>query len=102
MCSMAEVTGAVAGVELDLLAEHRCGAELDDGRDHRTRSRSGTWFAFRKCREWGGGQPLTEPAVMPETIWRWKNMKRISGGIVTSRMSMNSRLNELLYWLWKL
>ena len=47
-------------------------------------------------------QPLTEPAVMPETIWRWKNMKRISGGMVTSRMSMNSRLYAVLYWLWKL
>ena len=39
-----------------------------------------------------GSQPLTAPAVMPETIWRWKNMNMISGGIVISRMSMNSRL----------
>ena len=38
-----------------------------------------------------GSQPLTEPAVMPETIWRWKNMNMTSGGTVTSRMSMNSR-----------
>ena len=41
---------------------------------------------------WERVQPFTEPAVMPETIWRWKNRKRISGGTVTSRMSMNSRL----------
>ncbi len=39
-----------------------------------------------------GGQPLTAPDVMPATIWRWKKMYMISGGIVISRMFANSRL----------
>ena len=46
--------------------------------------------------------PFTAPAVMPATIWRLKKMNTISGGIVTSRMFMNSRLNCDRNWLWKL
>src|SRR4051812_23732934 len=37
-------------------------------------------------------QPLTAPEVMPATICRLKNRYMISGGIVISRMSMNSRV----------
>ena len=36
--------------------------------------------------------PLTAPEVMPATICRLKKIYRIRGGIVISRMSMNSRL----------
>ena len=50
----------------------------------------------------GRPQPLTAPLVMPATICRLKKMYMISGGIVTSRMYMNSRLNWLTVWLWKL
>lgn len=46
--------------------------------------------------------PLTAPAVMPATICRWKAIYARSGGIVMSRMFMNSRLYWVLYWLWKL
>ena len=49
-----------------------------------------------------GGQPLTAPAVMPDTILRLKKMNMISGGIVTSTMSMKSRLYCVLNWLGKL
>ena len=42
------------------------------------------------------------PEVMPATICRLKNMNMISGGMVISRMSMNSRLYWVLNWLWKL
>ena len=44
---------------------------------------------------WRSGQPLTAPLVRPATICRLKKMYMTSGGIVISRMSMNSRL----YWL---
>ena len=40
--------------------------------------------------------------VMPATICRLKKMYMISGGMVVSRMYMNSRLNWLTVWLWKL
>ncbi len=46
--------------------------------------------------------PLIAPDVMPATIWRLKNRNMISGGIVISRMFMNSRLYWVLNWLWKL
>lgn len=36
--------------------------------------------------------PFTAPLVMPATICRLKKMNMTSGGIVMSRMSMNSRL----------
>ncbi len=36
--------------------------------------------------------PLTAPAVMPATIWRLKNTYMINGGMVISRMLVNSRL----------
>ena len=39
---------------------------------------------------------------MPATILRLKKMNMISGGMVTSRMSANSRLYWVLNWLWKL
>ena len=57
--------------------------------------------AERRARRPGAGErrpldderhPLTAPAVRPDTIWRWKNMNTISGGIVISRTSANSRL----------
>ena len=40
-------------------------------------------------------QPLTAPLVMPATICRLKKMYMTSGGIVISRMSMNSRFHWL-------
>ena len=46
--------------------------------------------------------PFTAPAVSPSTILRLKNMNMISGGIVISRMSANSRWYEVANWLWKL
>ena len=46
--------------------------------------------------------PLTAPLVMPATICRLKKMYMISGGIVMSRMSVNSRFHWLSVWLWKL
>ena len=45
---------------------------------------------------------MTAPDVMPATILRLKKMKRTSGGMVTSTMSMKSRLYWVLYWLRKL
>ena len=39
-----------------------------------------------------GAHPFTAPEVMPATIWRWKKMYMISGGIVMSSTSANSRL----------
>ena len=39
---------------------------------------------------------------MPDTIWRWKKMNMISGGMVISRTSVNSRFHCVLNWLWKL
>jgi hypothetical protein len=45
---------------------------------------------------------LTAPAVMPDTIFRLKEMKRMSGGSVISRMSVKSRLYWVVYWLLKL
>jgi hypothetical protein len=39
-----------------------------------------------------GDQPLTAPAVMPDTILRLKKMNRMSGGTVTRMMFMKSRL----------
>src|SRR4051812_44557587 len=47
-------------------------------------------------------QPLTAPAVMPDTIFRLKKMNMISGGTVTSTMFMKSRLYWVLNWLVKL
>ena len=47
-------------------------------------------------------QPLTAPAVMPETICRWKNRNMTRGGIVIRTTSANSRLNDVLNWLMKL
>ncbi len=44
-------------------------------------------------------QPLTAPAVMPETIWRWKKMNMMSGGIVMNSTSANSRFHCVLHWL---
>src|SRR5690242_12226455 len=49
-----------------------------------------------------GAQPLTAPDVIPATICRLKNRNMISGGIVISRMFMNSRLYCVEYWLEKL
>ncbi len=39
---------------------------------------------------------------MPATICRLKKMYMISGGMVISRMFVNSRLYDVLNWLWKL
>ncbi len=47
-------------------------------------------------------QPLTEPAVVPDTICRWKKMNRTSGGMVISSTSANSRFHCVVNWLWKL
>ena len=42
--------------------------------------------------------PFTAPDVMPATIWRWKKMYMISGGIVMSSTFANSRFIELTDW----
>ena len=39
---------------------------------------------------------------MPATICRLKKMYMISGGMVISRMSVNSRFHWFSVWLWKL
>jgi hypothetical protein len=44
-----------------------------------------------------GAQPFTAPEVSPSTICRLKKMYMISGGIVMSRMSVNSRFHEVWY-----
>src|SRR5690349_21176231 len=47
----------------------------------------------------GTYQPFTAPAVMPETICRWKNINMISGGIVIITTSANSKFHCELHWL---
>ncbi len=49
-----------------------------------------------------GAHPLIAPAVSPATILRLKNMNMISGGMVMSRTSMNSRFHWVLNWPRKL
>ena len=59
------------------------------------------WCARRARRSCSApqAQPLTAPAVMPDTIFRLKKMNMISGGTVTSTMFMKSRLYCVLNWL---
>ena len=45
---------------------------------------------------------LDRAAVMPATICRLKKMYMTSGGMVISKMSVNSRFHWLSVWLWKL
>jgi hypothetical protein len=42
-----------------------------------------------------GAQPLMAPEVMPATIWRLKKTYMTSGGIVMSRMFVNSRFQDV-------
>src|SRR6185369_590193 len=90
---------------------HRLRADdSDTGRDLRSElghpDRRGIGLARRAVahgvlQRSGVRQPFTAPAVMPDTIWRWKKMNRMRGGMVMSNTSANSRFQRELNWLWK-
>src|SRR5205807_8843422 len=52
-----------------------------------------------RAREVRDAQPLTEPAVSPLTIQRWRNMKRIATGSAAISAPAANGPHVLSYWL---
>src|SRR5829696_1924198 len=93
--------GPMTLIKIELAPQPRRAIEVLIGGDHGSGPvRHGVLSTGMK-RVWVLGQPLTEPAAMPSTIFRLKKMNMINGGMVTSKIVANSRLYWVVNWLWK-